>query len=65
MALTITPEMLLLINLLINNILNRLLVELEGKSKSEILEMIAAAQAESNELMARLHSTDKTVVEEE
>ena len=54
MALVITPEMLLLINLLINNLLNRILTDLNGKSVEEIKAMIVAAQAESDALMAEL-----------
>lgn len=54
MAITLTPEMLLLINLLINNLLRRILLDLEGKTDEEIREMVAKAQFESDVLMREL-----------
>lgn len=58
MPITITPEVILYISLLINNLVGMALKNLEGKTLDEIKEMIAAEQAKKNQLLAEMHSTD-------
>jgi hypothetical protein len=58
MVITVTPEVILYISLMINNLVGMALKNLEGKTLEEIKEMIAAEQAKKNQLLAEMHSTD-------
>jgi len=58
MALVITPEIILYLGILIQNIVGKAMKNLEGKTAAEIKAIRIAEQDESNRLMAEMHSTD-------